>query len=141
MTRPRSRRNVEGLAGFSVIDPGGNWIRIFPVAEPVSEPGAAAPETKLARALENAVVLADSHGDLAQAAKILDGALGRDPDAPIVDRVRALAYRVELAFASKDSAGAAELVSALDGVALTDPEREVLSETLAAVEELRRDWM
>jgi hypothetical protein len=29
-TRPRPRKNADGLSGFTVIDPGGNWIRIFP---------------------------------------------------------------------------------------------------------------
>ena len=29
MTRPRARKNADGLGGFSVIDPGGNWIRVF----------------------------------------------------------------------------------------------------------------
>jgi hypothetical protein len=28
MTRPRPRKNNAGVTGFSVIDPGGNWIRI-----------------------------------------------------------------------------------------------------------------
>jgi len=36
MTRPRPRKNAEGLAGFTVIDPGGNWIRIFPAAAPAA---------------------------------------------------------------------------------------------------------
>ena len=27
MTRPRARKNADGFGGFSVIDPGGNWIR------------------------------------------------------------------------------------------------------------------
>jgi len=29
MTRPRKRKNADDLSGFSVIDPGGNWIRFF----------------------------------------------------------------------------------------------------------------
>ncbi|MDR6415186.1 VOC family protein [Pseudarthrobacter sulfonivorans] len=28
MTRPRPRKNAEGLTGFTVVDPGGNWLRI-----------------------------------------------------------------------------------------------------------------
>jgi hypothetical protein len=28
MTRPRARKNYDGVSGFSVIDPGGNWIRV-----------------------------------------------------------------------------------------------------------------
>ena len=29
MTRPRKRKNADNHSGFSVIDPGGNWIRIM----------------------------------------------------------------------------------------------------------------
>jgi catechol 2,3-dioxygenase-like lactoylglutathione lyase family enzyme len=32
MTRPRNRKNAGGLTGFTVVDPGGNWIR-FSVRE------------------------------------------------------------------------------------------------------------
>jgi hypothetical protein len=61
-----------------------------------SDPGTA--EGRLARALQNAVVLADSHGDHAQAAKILDGALrGADGDADAAVLAEALTYRAELA--------------------------------------------
>ena len=38
MTRPRPRRNAEGLAGFSVVDPGGNWLRIYPEAAAADPP-------------------------------------------------------------------------------------------------------
>ena len=29
MTRPRKRKNADNLSGFTVVDPGGNWIRIM----------------------------------------------------------------------------------------------------------------
>jgi hypothetical protein len=90
MTRPRARKNAGGVTGFSVVDPGGNWIRIVPPAATATP----AATTKLGRALENAVVLADSHGDAAQALKILSGALARA--APAEDRAEAEAYRDEL---------------------------------------------
>jgi catechol 2,3-dioxygenase-like lactoylglutathione lyase family enzyme len=90
MTRPRARKNAGGVTGFSVVDPGGNWIRIVPLAATASP----AATTKLGRALENAVVLADSHGDVAQALKILSGALARA--APAEERAEAEAYRDEL---------------------------------------------
>jgi catechol 2,3-dioxygenase-like lactoylglutathione lyase family enzyme len=91
MTRPRKKQ--DGHTGFSVIDPGGNWIRIFNAAEDSDE----MPTGKLAKALHNAVVLADSKGDEQQAAKILDGALARETDAPAADRAAALEFRAELA--------------------------------------------
>lgn len=134
MTRPRPRRNAEGLAGFSVVDPGGNWLRIYPEAAAADPPPLGG---KLAQALDNAVVLADSRGDPAQAAKILDGALARITDAPAVERVEALAYRAELAVTLQDPERAAAVLAELDGVRLDPPDRERLADTLAAVSELR----
>jgi hypothetical protein len=76
MTRPRLRN--DRYTGFTVVDPGGNWIRINKAAK---EPEA---RTKLAKAMENAARQADAHGDERQALKILEGALKRagaaDPD-------------------------------------------------------------
>ncbi|GGU25839.1 hypothetical protein [Lentzea flava] len=69
MTRPRLRN--DRYTGFSVIDPGGNWIRINKAAP---EPEAT---SKLAKAVENAARQADARGDERQALKILEGALGK----------------------------------------------------------------
>ncbi|WP_447007391.1 hypothetical protein ACRAKI_13380 [Saccharothrix isguenensis] len=137
MTRPRPRKNVDGLAGFTVIDPGGNWIRIFPAPGPDTATPVAA-SGKLAKAVENAVVQSDGRGDVAQAAKILDGALARAEDATAVERVEALAYRAELAFVQEDRTRAEEVLAELGAIPLTAEERERLAETLANVEELRR---
>ncbi|GGP55390.1 bleomycin resistance protein [Saccharothrix coeruleofusca] len=133
MTRPRPRKNVGGLSGFSVVDPGGNWIRIFPVAGTGTPPAIG----KLAEALENAVVLADSRGDPAQAAKILDGALRRVADASAVERVEALAYRAELALTLEDPARATAVLAELRAIPLTPADRTSLAATLAAVAELQ----
>ena len=80
MTRPRARKNADGLGGFSVIDPGGNWIRVFQNAATMPTP-VPAPAGRLAKALANAIVLADSKGDVGQAVRILDSALARSQDA------------------------------------------------------------
>jgi len=133
MTQPRRRKNSGNLAGFTVVDPGGNHIRIFPAA-----PAAPAPEQgPLGVALDNAVVQGDSRGHHAQAAKILDGALARITDATATERVAALAYRVELAVALGDDARADETLTELRAIELTPAERERLAPTLAAAEELR----
>ena len=84
MTRPRPGR------GFSVVDPGGNWIRIVRAEEEEE------PQSKLAQALRNAEALANGKGDDQQALKILDGALKRETDAPAADRGKALEFRAEL---------------------------------------------
>jgi hypothetical protein len=69
MTRPRLRN--DRYTGFTVVDPGGNWIRIN---KAVQEPEAT---TQLAKAMENAARQADARGDERQALKILEGALKR----------------------------------------------------------------
>jgi hypothetical protein len=91
MTRPRRRQ--DDTSGFSVVDPGGNWIRIFRNRKEAT----AEPTSKLARALHNAIVQADSRGNDRQAAKILDGALKRETDASAEDRAAAEEFRAELA--------------------------------------------
>jgi hypothetical protein len=80
ITRPRRRKNNDNRIGFSLVDPSGNWIRVSAERSPV-ESSSDAPLSRLRAALDNAVVIADSHGDPAQAAKILVGALARDTTA------------------------------------------------------------
>ncbi|GAA3740528.1 hypothetical protein HDA32_002616 [Spinactinospora alkalitolerans] len=49
ITRPRKRKNTGNTSGFTVVDPGGNWIRIFR--------GNDAQRERLADALANAAEL------------------------------------------------------------------------------------
>jgi hypothetical protein len=132
MTRPRRRKNSGNLSGFTVVDPGGNWIRIFPAGEAKDAPE----QGKLATALDNAVVMGDSHGDNAQAAKILDGALARITDAPATERVEALAYRAELARQAGDATRAEAALAELRAIPLTDTERTQVADTLSAIDDL-----
>ncbi|TDE93917.1 hypothetical protein EXU48_10635 [Occultella glacieicola] len=88
ITRPRPRKNAGGLSGFSLVDPAGNWIRFFRDGD--SE-AALSEVSRLGEAVRNAVVLADSKGDVAQAAKILQGAINRaTADDPAHDEARSL---------------------------------------------------
>lgn len=84
MTRPRLRN--DRYTGFTVVDPGGNWIRINQAAK---EPEA---RTALARAMGNAARQADARGDERQGLKILEGALkratGDEPELPAVREYR-----------------------------------------------------
>ncbi|GIH03878.1 hypothetical protein Rhe02_19450 [Rhizocola hellebori] len=125
MTRPRARKNADGLGGFSVIDPGGNWIRVF--RDPATAPmPAATPAGRLAKALANAVVQADSRGSVEQAVRILDSALARpqaDDDDP-VEQVEVLVYRAELAMVLHDPKTAAEMLARAQSVTLTEDESE-----------------
>lgn len=122
MTRPRARKNADGVGGFSVIDPGGNWIRVFqnPATMPTQ---ASAPAGRLAKALANAIVLADSKGDVGQAGRILDSALAHpQADDDPVTHVEVLVYRAELAMALHDPDTATEMLARVDHVALNADE-------------------
>ncbi|MGH1564465.1 VOC family protein [Mumia sp. DW29H23] len=132
ITRPRRRKNVGDLSGFSLIDPAGNWIRFMRDAAPAPVPPEQ--ESALATAYANAVVLADSHGDPAQAAKILAGAIGRDDGAsPSEDHVQALAYLAELHVRTGDTDGALRALDALDGHVLAPEIEEAAAELRASV--------
>jgi hypothetical protein len=136
MTRPRPRRNNDGVTGFSIVDPGGNWIRISAKSTTTSTP-APQPTGRLAATLHNAVVQADSRGDHRQAARILDSALAR-PDAaddPIT-HVEALVYRAEVAMALHDSATVREMLARAHGVELKEDDQQRLAATLATAAEL-----
>lgn len=122
MTRPRARKNTDGLGGFSVIDPGGNWIRVFqnPATTPTPAP---APPGRLAKTLANAVVLADSKGDVGQAVRILDSALARpQADDDPVTHVEVLVYRAELAMVLQDRETAAEMLARVEHITLNADE-------------------
>ncbi len=122
MTRPRARKNADGLGGFSVIDPGGNWIRVFQKPATMPMP-VLAPAGRLAKALANAVVLADSKGDVGQAARILDSALARpQADDDPVAHVEVLVYRAELAMALHDREAATEMLARVEHIALNADE-------------------
>ncbi|MEV0974281.1 VOC family protein [Microtetraspora glauca] len=136
ITRPRKRKNSDGLAGFTVVDPGGNWIRIFPAKGEDADSSATG---KLAKAMENAVVLGDSKGDDKQAARILDGAINREQDsAPAVELVEALVYRAELAVRLGDAERANDLLARVAATNLAGADRERLADALANAEDLRR---
>jgi len=94
ITRPRRRKNNDNRTGFSLVDPSGNWIRV--TAERSREASSNAPMGRLRAAVDNAVVIADSHGDVAQGAKILAGALARDTTAGPEGRREAEEYLAEL---------------------------------------------
>lgn len=137
ITRPRRRANNAGLTGFSLVDPAGNWIRVSrrDRGGPSAETGTAV--SGLAWSLSNAVVLADSHGDPAQADKILSGAVARAVDAPVAELAPALAYLVELrrrlGHAQPEQAARTRLL-ALSPV--TPDDRRIVAAALAEVDEL-----
>lgn len=134
ITRPRKRKNSEYHAGFTVVDPGGNWIRIM-ATKPAPEEHEAV-RSRLIASLHSAVVMGDSHGKHVRAAQILDGALERDKDtATPADLVEALAYRAELALRAEDTTAARDALARARALTLSAAERENLRETLAALDD------
>lgn len=135
VTRPRSRANNGGLSGFSLIDPAGNWVRVTRV--PTPDAGPVAPDGDVTewtgtpgagpvtRALDAAVVQADSHGDTVQARRILEGALRRasgagGPSLPVAELAPALAYLVELCVRTGDEEAARSAHARLAELAAAD---------------------
>jgi hypothetical protein len=131
ITRPRRRKNAGNLSGFSLVDPSGNWIRVIRDAPAQESAGG-----RLADALANAVVLADSHGDDAQAYKILAGAVRRVADPDRVELVEAQAYLAELAVRRGETDQAREHLAAVYAVELTEQDREAVAQALDAADEL-----
>lgn len=138
MTRPRKRRNSGNHSGFTVIDPGGNWIRIMAAGAAAGDADAAAPG-RLATSLSRAVVMGDSHGKHVRAAQILDDALERDKDtAPPSEVVEALAYRAELALRSEDRAAAGDALARARAIILSGAERDRVTDALVSLTDVER---
>jgi hypothetical protein len=141
MTRPRRRKNADNAAGFTVVDPGGNWIRIFhntAAADDSTDDSTNEPASQLAKAMQNAVVLGDSKGDTRQAARILDSALTKHRgSAPVTDLVEALAYRAELALRADDTTAARETLAQAHALILTEAERAKLVATLTGLDDMK----
>jgi hypothetical protein len=148
ITRPRHRANNAGLSGFSIVDPAGNWIRVTRRPDDAHEPRSVDDRTEwvssgggpLARAFENAVVIADSHGDEVQAQRTLTGAIARHPEAPVAERAAAWAYLAELRVRLDDATGAQQAVGQVRSLALitglSPQDEEVVALAMREVAEL-----
>jgi hypothetical protein len=77
ITRPRRRKNAEGTTGFSLVDPGGNWLRFHAAGAADAQDAQPEASDPLQGAIDDAVVLADSKGDPALAARVLRGRVDR----------------------------------------------------------------
>jgi catechol 2,3-dioxygenase-like lactoylglutathione lyase family enzyme len=133
----RPRKKFGTVRGFSVIDVGGNWLRISKLGDRESQ---AKEEDKtvagLAQMVAVAARLGDAHGDEALALKTLENGLKRFPDAPLLDQARALLYRAELAVRLQDQALAQASLAAVHALALSKAERRGIGEELAQTTEL-----
>jgi hypothetical protein len=95
ITRPRRRKNSGNLSGFSLVDPAGNWIRVTVDSNIVAPEDT--PKSKLSADLDNAVVFADSKGDVPAAIRVLERGLRRiEPSVSSIERLEATVYLAEL---------------------------------------------
>lgn len=133
---PRITRFKSGQSRFTVVDPSGNSVIYIKRSAP--EGWSAEKLTGLAKAIETAAKLRDESGDDESAAKVLDVALARYPDAPPLDRARALAARAELAVSLGEADRLRAVRAELQGVPLSDEDREKYRHELEAADVLER---
>lgn len=133
ITRPRKKYGT--VRGFSVVDAGGNWLRIYKLGDTEARAGEEK-TTGLAGMLEVATRLGDAHGDEAKALQTLQTGLTRYSNAPNLDRARALLYRAELAVRLQDQALARSSLDAARELVLSDEEQALIADELAHAAEL-----
>jgi hypothetical protein len=137
ITRPRKAFGT--VRGFSVVDVGGNWLRVSKLGDTKSEE--AESKTGLAKILDVAARLGDPHGDEAKALKALENGLKAYPHAPVLDYARALLYRAELAVRLGDPDLARSSLAAVAALKLTEQERTSIAQELAQTSELvEEEW-
>ena len=130
----RPRKKFGTVRGFSVVDVGGNWLRISKLGD--TEEAAEEKTTGLAGIILVAARLGDAHGDEAKALKTLENGLKRFPDAPMLDYARALLYRAELAVRLNDQDLAQSSLSRVLALELGEEERAMIADELAQTSEL-----
>ncbi|WP_114560046.1 VOC family protein [Desertihabitans aurantiacus] len=136
ITRPRRHQGT--AAGFSVVDPGGNWLRISGRSQPEPSPSAGA----LGRVLKTASRQGDVRGDAARGIAVLEAGLVRHPDAPPADRAAVLAYLAELLVRTGDHHRARAVRDELRSLPLDDAIRAALADldvTLTTEADPRRE--
>lgn len=124
----RPRKKLGLVRGFSVVDVGGNWLRIFQAGATLEE---AEKMTGLAGIVEVVARLGDAQGDDAQALKTLENGLKRFPEAPKLDHARALLYRAELALRLGDQTLARSSLASVLALELADEDQAAIAEELA----------
>lgn len=129
--RPRKREGT--VRGFSIVDPGGNWLRFSKIGDTEE---AVEESTGLARVIDNAARQGDARGDHAVGLRLLAAGLARFSDAPPTERARALLYRTELAVRAGDHALARESLADAHSLALTQSESQALADDFAHATEV-----
>jgi hypothetical protein len=123
------------VRGFSVVDTGGNWLRISKLGE-TEEQDSAEKAQGLTQIIYTAARLGDAHGDEALALKTLESGIARYPNAGAIDLARAYLYRAELAVRMNNYDLARTSLTAATALALTEGERGAVADEVAHVSEL-----
>jgi hypothetical protein len=93
------------------------------------------PDSLLSEALRTAMEL-ESRRDFVAAARLLDDAVSREPEAPSVLRFQALMLRAELAMTQNDLGEARGILSEARQIPLRPADRESLSSELRKADDL-----
>jgi catechol 2,3-dioxygenase-like lactoylglutathione lyase family enzyme len=120
----RPRRRFGTVYGFSVVDPGGNWLRFSNLGDTEE---AAEKRTGLLRVVDNAARHGDARGSEIDALDVLERGLARFADAPAPERAEALLYRAELAARLGRQELAAASLAEARALPLTESQREALA--------------
>jgi catechol 2,3-dioxygenase-like lactoylglutathione lyase family enzyme len=131
----RPRKKYGTVRGFTVIDPGGNWLRIYKIGDTEEEDSAEKAEG-LTQIIYVAARLGDAHGDEALALKTLENGLARFTDARGVELAKAYLYRAELAVRIGDQELARSSLAAARSLELIGDEKTVLADEFSHVTEL-----
>jgi len=131
----RPRKKYGTVSGFSVVDPGGNWLRVSRLGDSEEKDSPEKMEG-LAQIINVAARLGDAHGDEALALKTLESGLARFTDAGAMELVRAYLYRAELAVRLKDQELAQSSLTAAKSLKLMDAESAAVADEFAHVTEL-----
>lgn len=138
ITKPNNK-NAHGDTRFIVVDPGGNWLRFIQKSSGKSAPDyGESQETKIAQALHTAGILAESKGDYAAAAKLLDSALAREANPTSSERVQVLVARAWVAATVDDNPLATTILADVRNITLSDDERAALADELERADELEQ---
>jgi hypothetical protein len=132
----RPRKKLGTIGGFTVVDPGGNWIRVYRAGE--TEAGQEK-VTGLTLAVQSAARQGDAKGDHEIAIRKLDSALARHSSAPPAERVPALVYRAELAVRTGDDGRARLALAEIAALDLDESVRSTLADDLATAAEIEAE--
>jgi catechol 2,3-dioxygenase-like lactoylglutathione lyase family enzyme len=131
----RPRKKYGTVRGFSVVDPGGNWLRIYRLGDTEEEDSPEKAEG-LAQVILVASRLGDAHGDEALALKTLENGLKRYAEAPNLERAKAYLYRAQLAVRLGNHELAQSSLREATSLALTEDEQATIADEVAYVTEL-----